>query len=150
MTRFHNILLMTSLVACVGVADAAERYRPSPNDASATRASETCRDCGIVERIEPIDARRHRRGKSVLRAVGGALGDIALDRINDDVATVADAARDAATEDSDVDEDDGQDYDITIRMNDGPRRVIRQNELPDRIREGARVRVSGDRIVVAR
>lgn len=150
MMRFHNILLMTSLVACVGIADATDRYRSSSNDASATRVSETCRDCGTVERIEPVDARRHRRGNTVLRAVGGALGDIALDHINDDVATVADAARDAATEDSDADEDDGQDYDITVRMNDGRRRVIRQHELPDRIREGTRVRVSGDRIVVAR
>ncbi len=63
---------------------------------------------------------------------------------------VADAARDAATEDSEADDDDGQDYDITVRMNDGRRRVIRQHELPNHIREGARVRVSGDRIVVAR
>ncbi|MGO4779700.1 hypothetical protein AB4084_29925, partial [Lysobacter sp. 2RAB21] len=77
-----------------------------------------------------------------------ALGDVALGHIDSDVATVASAARDAASDEDDDDRDDerARGYDITVRMDDGRRMQLRQDERSERLREGDRVRVRAGRL----
>ncbi|MGO1068191.1 hypothetical protein [Lysobacter sp. CA199] len=144
--RLLSFMLLLCLSASVGIAGAAERSGTS----RAAAAHSTCHDCGTVARIEPA---RRQRGKAVMRAVGNALGDVALGHIDSDVATVAGAARDAASDDDDdQDRDDerARGYEITVRMDDGRRVLLRQDELPERLREGARVRVRGGELSLVR
>jgi outer membrane lipoprotein SlyB len=83
-----------------------------------------------------------------MHAVGNALGDVALGHIDSDLATVAGAARDAASGDDDEDRDDARarGYDITVHMDDGRRIQLRQAERNERLREGDRVRVHAGRL----
>ncbi|WP_242112406.1 hypothetical protein [Luteimonas aquatica] len=134
--RISTLLLASALIVAAHCADAAERARPVRD------AAVSCRDCGTVVRIES----QRRRGKAVLRAVGGALGDVALGHIDSDVATVAGAARDAATDDGDDEREDTRGYDIAVRMDDGRYLTLRQEDPPEALRKGARVRVHGRRL----
>lgn len=141
--RLPSVLLLLCLSASAGLADAGERLASNRVERS------SCRDCGTIARIEPT-ARRP-RGNAVMRAVGNALGDVALDHIDSDVATVADAARDAASDDDDDRYDERErGYDITVRMDDGSRARLQQSELRDDLREGDRVRVRGGRVSAIR
>ncbi|MBT2746559.1 MULTISPECIES: hypothetical protein [unclassified Lysobacter] len=140
--RVSSVLLLLCLSASAGLAGAANR-------SAASRDSDdyaSCRDCGTVARIEPVA--RRQRGNAVMHAVGNALGDVALSHIDSDVATVAGAARDAASDDDDEDRDDerARGYDITVRMDDGRRVQLRQDEVSERLREGGRVRMRAGRL----
>ncbi|MFD1295597.1 hypothetical protein ACFQ4Q_02990 [Lysobacter gummosus] len=139
--RVSTVLLLLCLSASAGLAGAANRSAAS-RDADHYAS---CRDCGTVARIEP--AARRQRSNAVMHAVGNALGDVALGHIDSDVATVAGAARDAASDD-DEDRDDARarGYDITVRMDDGRRIQLRQDERHERLREGDRVRVRAGRL----
>jgi outer membrane lipoprotein SlyB len=137
--RLSSVLLLLCLSASAGIVGAADRSAANRDTTS------SCRDCGTVARIEP--AARRQRGNAVMHAVGNALGDVALGHIDSDVATVAGAARDAASDDDDDRDDErARGYEITVRMDDGRRVLLQQDERSDRLREGDRVRVRGGRL----
>ncbi|MFC4727539.1 glycine zipper 2TM domain-containing protein [Coralloluteibacterium thermophilus] len=118
---------------------------------------QACYDCGQVERIEVVyGARDNSRTGAVL---GGVIGAVAGNQIaknttdssgRRNTATVAGAVGGAVAGNAIENKMNEQTYDIYVRMDDGRRIVINQNGLPNGLREGAYVRVAGNRITVLR
>ncbi|KFN47174.1 glycine zipper 2TM domain-containing protein [Arenimonas metalli] len=110
-----------------------------------------CYDCGRVERIEQVyGARENSRTGAVL---GGLVGAVAAREIpkhgsdgKQNTATVAGAVAGAIAGNAIENKVNEETFDVHVRMDDGRRIVINTNRLPAGIREGAYVRVDGNRI----
>ena len=114
-----------------------------------------CYDCGRVVRIETVyGARENSRTGAVL---GGVIGAVAARELADhgsegkkNTATVAGAVAGAVAGNAIENKVNEQTYDIHVRMDDGRLIVINRNSLGNGIREGAYVRVDGNRLVPLR
>jgi outer membrane lipoprotein SlyB len=114
-----------------------------------------CYDCGQVERIEAVyGVRENSRTGAVL---GGLVGAVAAREIpkhgsegKKNTATIAGAVAGAVAGNAIENKVNEETYDVHVRMDDGRRIVINTNRLPAGIREGAYVRVDGNRIAPLR
>lgn len=114
-----------------------------------------CYDCGRIERIEQVyGARENSRTGAVL---GGLVGAVAAREIPShgsdgkrNTATVAGAVAGAVAGNAIENKINEETFDIHVRMDDGRRIVINTNRLGANIREGAYVRVDGNRITPLR
>ena len=116
-------------------------------------SSRTCADCGIVERVGGVSGGAPARTGAVL---GGIVGAVAGRQISDrtggsegnkNVSTVAGAVAGAAAGNAIQNRNNGESYTITVRMDDGRRVSINQNDLGG-IRENTYVRVQNGRVVL--
>jgi outer membrane lipoprotein SlyB len=114
--------------------------------------SDRCYDCGRIERIESVyGARDNSRAGAVL---GGVVGAVVGRELADDesegrrnTATVAGAVAGAVAGNAIENRVNAETYDIHVRMNDGRILVFNRNTLGNGIREGAYVRVEGNRLI---
>jgi outer membrane lipoprotein SlyB len=114
-----------------------------------------CYDCGRVERIETVyNARENTRTGAIL---GGIVGAVAAREIpkhgsegKENTATVAGAVAGAIAGNAIENKRNEETFDIHIRMDDGRRIVINTNRLGPDLREGAYVRVEGNRVTPLR
>lgn len=138
-----------SLVACVLALSAcatSNHYRPGYGTAPGGYAY--CQNCGVVDRIEVFyGERRADGGGAVVGAIiGGVLGNQVGGGRGRDAATVAGAiAGGVAGHQIEKNARGAPRYDLFLTMDDGRRIVMTQRDL-NGIREGARVRVSGNRV----
>ncbi len=111
-----------------------------------------CYDCGRVERIEKVyGARENSRTGAVL---GGLVGAVAAREIpkhgssgNRNTATIAGAVAGAVAGNAIENKMNEETFDIHVRMDDGRVLVFNRNSLGNGIREGAYVRVDGNRLI---
>jgi outer membrane lipoprotein SlyB len=106
-----------------------------------------CYDCGTVERVERVygEGRASGGGAVLGGIVGGVLGSQVGSGSGRDAATVAGAiAGGVAGHNVEQNRNAASQYELFVRMDDGRRIVVRQRDL-DGIREGAYVRVNGNR-----
>ncbi|WP_374602473.1 peptidoglycan-associated outer membrane lipoprotein precursor [Arenimonas sp.] len=114
-----------------------------------------CYNCGRIERIEQVyGARQNSRTGAVL---GGLVGAVAAREIPDhgsegrrNTATVAGAVAGAVAGNAIENRVNDETFDIHVRMEDGRLIVINRNSLGNGIREGAYVRVDGNRLELLR
>ncbi|MEL1264177.1 glycine zipper 2TM domain-containing protein [Pseudoxanthomonas putridarboris] len=146
---------ITTCVALAGCASTSPGYgsgygggynNPAPSN-------RYCADCGIVERIDVVSGGTPSRTGAVL---GGIVGAVAGRQISDrtggsegnkNVSTVAGAVAGAATGNAIQNRNNGESYNLTVRMDDGRRVTINQNDLGG-IRENTYVRVQNGRVVL--
>ena len=111
-----------------------------------------CYDCGRIERIETVyGARDNSRTGAVL---GGVVGAVVGRELADDesdgrrnTATVAGAVAGAVAGNAIENRVNAETYDIHVRMDDGRLLVFNRNSLAAGLREGAYVRVDGNRLI---
>lgn len=141
-TRVLALIVFTlALSACAS----GGHYRPGYGTAPGGYAY--CHNCGIVDRIDVFyGERRADGGGAVIGAiVGGVLGSQVGSGHGRDAATVAGAiAGGVAGHQIEKNARGAPRYDLFLTMDDGRRIVVTQRDL-NGIREGARVRVSGNR-----
>lgn len=156
--------LLTAAVLSVGLAACATGprygYGPPPPRGGYQQypvQPQGCYDCGVVERIEVVyGARDNTRTGAILGGIAGAVvGNTIAKNTTDshgrrNTATAAGAVGGALAGNAIENKMNEQTYDIYIRMDDDRRIVINQNGLPNGLREGAYVRVNGNRISVLR
>jgi outer membrane lipoprotein SlyB len=114
-----------------------------------------CYDCGRVERIEQVyGVRENSRTGAVLGGLVGAVAAREIPKHGSDgkrnTATVAGAVAGAVAGNAIENKVNEETFDIHVRMDDGRRIVINTNRLPAGVREGAPVRVDGNRISALR
>jgi outer membrane lipoprotein SlyB len=114
-----------------------------------------CHDCGRVERIEQVyGVRENSRTGAVLGGLVGAVAAREIPKHGSDgkrnTATVAGAVAGAVAGNAIENKVNEETFDIHVRMDDGRRIVINTNRLPAGVREGAPVRVDGNRISALR
>lgn len=147
---------MTATVALAGCASTSPNYgsgygggynNPAP-------ANRYCADCGIVERIDVVSgaAAPSRTGAVLGGIVGAVAGRQISDRTggsegNKNVSTVAGAVAGAAAGNAIQNRNNGESYNVTVRMDDGRRVTINQRDLGG-IRENTYVRVQNGRVVL--
>lgn len=105
-----------------------------------------CQDCGVVERIEQYEGERRAGGAGAVAGavIGGVLGSQVGSGRGRTAATAAGAvAGGVAGHQIEKNVNAAPEYDLYVRMDDGRRIVVNQRDLRG-IREGSRVRVSGD------
>lgn len=105
-----------------------------------------CQQCGVVERIEQYYGQRRADGGGAVAGaiIGGVLGNQVGSGSGRAAATAAGAiAGGVAGHNVEKNVRDGARYDVFVRMDDGRRIVLTQRDLRG-IREGSRVRVSGN------
>ncbi|MBW8366485.1 MAG: glycine zipper 2TM domain-containing protein [Arenimonas sp.] len=110
-----------------------------------------CYDCGTIERIETVyGARSNSRAGAVL---GGVIGAVVAREVpkhgsqgNKNTATVAGAVGGALAGNAIENKMNEETFDIHVRMDDGRRVILNRNSLGNGVREGAYVRVDGNRI----
>ena len=136
----------------VGIAEAASppppppppgNYAPQPNYAPQQYAP-ICRECGVIESIRQVQIEGHSSGAGMI--IGGILGGVLGHQIGGgrgkDVATVAGAAGGAyAGNQIEKSNNRAVRYEISVRMDDGRREVIRVQD-PAGWRNNDRVRVT--------
>ncbi len=114
-----------------------------------------CYDCGTIERITAVyNARQNSRTGAVL---GGVVGAIAGRELADDksegrrnTATVAGAVAGAVAGNAIENQVNKESFDVVVRMDDGRYITINKTSLGTGFREGAYVRVNGNRITMLR
>lgn len=114
-----------------------------------------CYDCGRVERIEQVyGVRENSRTGAVLGGLVGAVAAREIPKHGSDgkrnTATVAGAVAGAVAGNAIENKVNEETFDVHVRMDDGRRIVINTNRLPAGVREGAPVRVDGNRISALR
>lgn len=105
-----------------------------------------CQECGVVERIEQYSGERRAGGGGAVAGaiIGGVLGNQVGSGSGRKAATAAGAiAGGVAGHQIEKNVASGSRYDLFIRMDDGRRIVLTQRDLRG-IREGDRIRVTGD------
>jgi len=105
-----------------------------------------CQECGVVERIEQYSGERRAGGGGAVAGaiIGGVLGNQVGSGSGRKAATAAGAiAGGVAGHQIEKNVNSGSRYDLFVRMDDGRRIVLTQRDLRG-IREGSRIRVSGD------
>ena len=138
---FSLAALALVLTACAS----SNPYRPGYGTAPGGYAY--CQNCGVVDRIEVFyGERRAGGGGAVVGAiVGGVLGSQVGSGSGRDAATVAGAvAGGVAGHQIEKNARGAARYDLFLTMDDGRRIVLTQRDI-NNIREGSRVRVSGNR-----
>lgn len=110
-----------------------------------------CYDCGRVERIEQVyGVRENSRTGAVLGGLVGAVAAREIPKHGSDgkknTATIAGAVAGAVAGNAIENKVNEESFDVHVRMDDGRRIVINTNRLPSGIREGAYVRVDGNRL----
>ncbi len=152
--------LSVGLAACATGSGGGYGYGPPPQQGGYGQypaQPQGCYDCGTVERIETVyGARQNSRTGAVLGGIVGAVaGNVIAKNTTDskgrrNTATAAGAVGGAIAGNAIENKMNEQTYDIYVRMDDGRRIVINQNGLPNGLREGAYVRVNGNRISLIR
>ena len=105
-----------------------------------------CQDCGVVERIEQYYGERSASGGGAIAGaiVGGVLGNQVGSGSGRKAATAAGAiAGGIAGHQIEKNVNASARYDLFVSMDDGRRIVVTQRDLRG-IREGSRVRISGN------
>jgi outer membrane lipoprotein SlyB len=144
--RDHTLRTMSvTLLALISTAAAAQpNYPPPPPPPTMA----VCRECGYVESVRQVILEGHSSGAGMV--IGGILGGVLGHQIGHgrgkDVATVAGAAGGAyAGNQVEKSNNRAVRYDVTVRMDDGRREVIRLKEA-DGWRDNDRVRVVNGRL----
>ena len=147
----------TSLAACATQSRAPaygyDRGYSDPYDRG--YAQQRCYNCGRIERIEQVyGARKNSRAGAVL---GGLVGAVAAREIpthgsegKENTATVAGAVAGAVAGNAIENKMNEETFDIHVRMDDGRLVVLNRNRLGNGIREGAYVRVDGNKLELLR
>ena len=137
--RLISLALLTLMLsACVS--GGSRNYGPSDGYAR-------CYDCGQVERVDRVYGERESTGGGAILGgiVGGVLGNQVGGGSGRKVATVAGAiAGGIAGNEIEKDSRGAPRYELFVRMDDGRRLVVTQQDL-NGIREGSYVRVNGGR-----
>jgi outer membrane lipoprotein SlyB len=146
--------LAATLTACATTAPGNSGYAANSGygNNGYNQAPDRCADCGRVERIEAVyGARPNSRTGAVL---GGVVGAVVGRELADDesdgrqnTATVVGAVGGAVAGNAIENRVNAETYDIHVRMNDGRMLVFNRNTVPNGMREGAYVRVDGNRLV---
>ncbi len=142
--RIASVLLVTLVL---GACASGGGYQRGYGYGTAPGGYAYCRDCGVVDRIEVFyGERRAGGGGAVVGAIiGGVLGSQVGSGHGRDAATVAGAvAGGVAGHQIEKNANAAPRYDLFVTMDDGRKIVVTQRDLYD-IREGSRVRVSGNR-----
>ena len=147
----------TSLAACATQSRAPaygyDRGYSDPYDRG--YAQQRCYNCGRIERIEQVyGARKNSRAGAVL---GGLVGAVAAREIpthgsegKENTATVVGAVAGAVAGNAIENKMNEETFDIHVRMDDGRLVVLNRNRLGNGIREGAYVRVDGNKLELLR
>lgn len=120
---------------------AREDVRPATDVRPAQRI---CADCGIVESIQPVQAKGEGSGIGVVAGgvLGGVLGHQVGKGTGKDLATIGGAVLGGiAGNQVEKNVRSSTRYEVTLRMDDGSRRVVTENAQPG-WREGDRVRLT--------
>lgn len=152
----NRLLIAAALAASLGACASQPRSAGYGHDRGYGYSQPArCYDCGRIERIEKVyGARENSRTGAVL---GGLVGAVAAREIPEhgsegkrNTATVAGAVAGAVAGNAIENKINEETFDIHVRMDDGRLLVFNRNSLGNGIREGAYVRVEGNRLVPLR
>lgn len=146
---------VTATLALAGCATTAPSSSYGGGYSAPSSSTRYCAECGVVERIDTYasgSSAPSRTGAVLGGIVGAVAGRQISDRTggsegNKNVATVAGAVAGAAAGNAIQNRTGGDSYAITVRMDDGRRVTINQNDLGG-IRENTYVRVQNGRVVL--
>lgn len=142
--RQSTFLLLATLATAAATQAAPPPPPPPPPTHYAPNYAPICRECGVIESIRQVALEGRSSGAGMI--VGGILGGVLGHQIGGgrgrDLATVAGAAGGAyAGNQIEKSHNRAVRYDITVRMDDGRREVIRVPD-PAGWRDNDRVRVT--------
>lgn len=138
-----RVVLITTLSLILGACASGGYYR---DRGVAPGGYAYCQDCGVVERIEQYYGERRASGGGAVAGaiIGGVLGNQVGSGSGRKAATAAGAiAGGVAGHQIEKNVNASARYDLFVSMDDGRRIVVTQRDLRG-IREGSRVRVSGN------
>jgi outer membrane lipoprotein SlyB len=148
-SRLFISLALATLIAGCASSGSSQRY--STHERGHDDVGDvSCRDCGVVERIERVYGDRTSSGGGAVLGgvVGGVIGHQAGSGDGRKAATAAGAVAGGIVGNSiEKNRNAAPMYELVVRMDDGRRLVVSQRDLSG-IREGASVRVSGSRAVL--
>lgn len=142
---FNRIVFVAAIALTLGACASSGGYHGN-RPYSSPDGYAYCQQCGVVERIERIYGERRAGGGGAVAGaiVGGVLGNQVGSGSGRKAATVAGAiAGGVAGNQIEKNTNAAPTYDLFVRMDDGRRIVLNQRDLHG-IREGSRIRVSGN------
>jgi len=122
-----------------------ERVAPAPAPAPKSVA---CEQCGVVESVTPVQVDGQGSGAGVVAGgvVGGVLGNRVGKGLGRDLATIGGAVLGGiAGNQIEKKVKGGTVYDVSVRLDDGQRQILRVEGLPD-LRPGDRVALRDGRL----
>lgn len=152
----NRLLIAAALAASLGACASQPRSSGYGYDRGyGYSAPARCYDCGRIERIEKVyGARDNSRAGAVLGGLVGAVAAREIPKHGSDgkrnTATVAGAVAGAMAGNAIENKVNEETFDIHVRMDDGRLVIFNRNSLGNGIREGAYVRVDGNRLVPLR
>jgi outer membrane lipoprotein SlyB len=134
-----NIRIVTAAILALGLS-ACTTSGSSYSGNNGYRNSNTCNDCGVVQRIESYTGERRNTGGGAVAGaiIGGVLGNQIGSGDGRTAATVVGAVAGGVVGNN-IEKNSNQNwYDISVRMSNGSQVVVTQNKL-DGVREGSQV-----------
>jgi len=142
-----GVTLAASLGAC---ASSPRSYGNSPGYGSPAPYSTSCYDCGTVESINTVNTTGTASGTGAVLGgiVGGVVGNQVGSGDGKKAATVAGVVGGAIAGNAIEKHTTKQDYQVTVRMDDGRRLTVTQGTVSASMHVGSRVRLDGSHFEV--
>jgi outer membrane lipoprotein SlyB len=140
--------LAASLAACASNAN--NGYGSTRVVSGSAPYSTTCYECGTVESVSVINTTGSTTGTGAVLGgiVGGVVGNQVGEGDGKKAATVAGVVGGAVAGNAIEKRMDHQDYQITVRMDDGRRLTVTQGDVSSGLQAGSRVRLDNGRVVL--
>ena len=139
--------LAASLAACASGPRGNSYGNSYPPPASQAPYTTGCYDCGTVESVSVVNTSGSSSGTGAVLGgvVGGVIGNQVGDGDGKKVATVAGVVGGAVAGNAIEKNMTKQDYQVTVRMDDGRRLTVTQGTVNANLRSGSRVRLDNGR-----
>jgi outer membrane lipoprotein SlyB len=133
--------LAASLAACAS--NPGNHYGNGNNASSQAPYSNSCYDCGTVERVDAVQTTGSASGGGAVLGgiVGGVVGNQIGDGDGQKAATVAGVVGGAVAGNAIEKNMAKTSYQVTVRMDDGRRLTVTQGNVASGLRAGSRVRL---------